>query len=369
MSGLVCAFCLSTLEIPQTVIRCSECTVRVYCSEDCRHNDFGLVPASEKRRLETAAGQAHGHWCALYAIQDSKHGIGSEGRDWEVAQINPHVGLGIVALQPIGRGMRVAVDSLQRRFDSCTAHLTAPLHPLHASLREKLRTNAVGCADSTLSHSDPHSDDSQLAYALAPRLSRANHDCNPNAGRCHDPYTDTLVMYARRDIQQGEEIRIDYMPWTSAMFEAQISPHARRQELMDHWGITCPSDCYCYQRNVQQVVMEAAQLDKHILFLSASIPQSFSRRMTFLAAIDEMLDLIRDHCPPVSQADYLWNGFCIAIMDKANVPRGVEYLRKLEAVKAAIFHPSDRELLHFQSLLRDPSIHEDYLLYEVDRSG
>ncbi|KAJ3239322.1 hypothetical protein HDU81_006213 [Chytriomyces hyalinus] len=364
MSELVCAFCLSTLDTEQTAIRCAGCKVRVYCSDECRHSDFGLVPALDKQRLDRAAGQAHGHWCALYAIQGSKHGVGSEGRDWAVAQIDARVGLGIVALQPLERGTRVAVDSLQRRFDGHTAHLTAPLHPLHASLQEKLCTNAVGCADSTLSRSD-----SQLSYALAPRLSRANHSCNPNAGRCHDPHTDTLVMYARRDIRQGDEIRIDYMPWTSAMFEAQISPHARRQELMAHWNITCSTNCFCYQPNVQQAVTKAAQLDKHILSVSASIPQSFTDRMAFLAAIDEMLDLIQDICPPVSQVDYLWNGFCIAIMDEGNVPRGVEYLRKLEAVKAAIFHPSDRELLRFQSLLRDPSMHEDFLLYEGGRSG
>lgn len=68
--------------------------------------------------------------------------------------------------------------------------------PNNGSFEEKFNLNCLGRDDGSAS--------------LCLRISRANHDCNANAGHLYDETFKVVVLFAQRDIAEGEEITISY---------------------------------------------------------------------------------------------------------------------------------------------------------------
>ncbi|KAI8619175.1 hypothetical protein BC830DRAFT_1165566 [Chytriomyces sp. MP71] len=334
-----CAFCLDL--VAATKLRlCAGCQLRAYCSETCERRDWTAVAMADKGGR--VAGQGHVRWCSAGAV------AGEEDVDWTVTFIEASKGLGIVALRHFTRGERVMVDSCQR-------NLLHPgflqLAPVGGTSKEKWERNAVGCA-------------AGASPAVALRLSRANHDCNPNAGRVHDTATDCIVLYATREIAAGDEICINYVPWNSVLWEEQVRPPSRRDHITQNWGFTCRDDCFCKSVECERVVCEAIALDARILQESALFEHGLSHRMLFLSLIQQILDITRDICTPASQADYLWNGFSVAIMDQSNRYMGMAFLQKLVIDTSSVFHASDPALTRYNELLKNPSLHENYGKYD-----
>jgi hypothetical protein len=68
---------------------------------------------------------------------------------------------------------------------------------------------------------------------LFPKLARINHSCRPNAGNGWSEKTQKRVIYAMRDIGEGEEITVSYIPL--------LKPTSERQARLAQYGFLC--DC------------------------------------------------------------------------------------------------------------------------------
>lgn len=68
---------------------------------------------------------------------------------------------------------------------------------------------------------------------LFPKIARINHSCRPNAGNWWSEKTGRRVIFAARDIQEGEEITFSYTPLLKSTEE--------RQARLSQYGFKC--DC------------------------------------------------------------------------------------------------------------------------------
>ena len=68
---------------------------------------------------------------------------------------------------------------------------------------------------------------------LFPKVARINHSCHPNAGSWWSRKTKKRVIYAMRDIRDGEEITVSYIPLLKSTKE--------RQARLAQYGFVC--DC------------------------------------------------------------------------------------------------------------------------------
>ena len=81
-----CAYCF---EQSSTLLRCSGCKTRIYCSQECQTIDWNN-------------GQIHKKWC--------KTTCGEENIDWEINYINAERGMGLVTKRPFQENERVLVE-------------------------------------------------------------------------------------------------------------------------------------------------------------------------------------------------------------------------------------------------------------------
>lgn len=146
-----CSYCLILISY-EKVILCAKCGHRAYCSKPCQTKDWE-TPTS----AGTGGQQSQGHknWCDLRCCE--------EDIDWKVAPVE---GKGLIALKPIPAKSRILVDACQLSPDAHPA--TKDVLPEgETNLQEKCYLNAVGGGE------------------LCLRISRANHDCLPNAAQFH----------------------------------------------------------------------------------------------------------------------------------------------------------------------------------------
>ena len=101
-----------------------------------------------------------------------------------------------------------------------------------------------------------------------------NHDCKPNAGSIFDDGAQVLVIYALRDIQPGEEILICYIPFTrtdpsrpTARFKSLTEAYRVRASMLFKEGIVCPSDCFCKDPLVLELVEDGIKTNNACLEL------------------------------------------------------------------------------------------------------
>ena len=154
----------------------------MYCSEECMVEDD---------KDEEGVGQVHGSWCGLE--------YGEEDIDWEVREISPEKGLGVVALRKFHDGERVMIERglTIEQVLSGQHPAVENLEPRGGGLEEKFELNAVGVPDDGEDR-------------LGVRVSRCNHGCDYNVQYWWTPPSRdgacTMVLVASRDIQVGEEI-------------------------------------------------------------------------------------------------------------------------------------------------------------------
>jgi len=229
-----CAFCLRL----EKCKLCGGCHKRAYCSIKCQLADWSW----------TGIGQHHKYWC--------KMDCGEEDIDFEVVPV-PGKGLGIVAKKLIPAKYRIIVEGVHT--DPLAHPAIKDLCPSYGSLKEKFATNM-------LAHDG--------VEAIGLRISRANHDCYPNAGHIDaisHANKSVQVLYANRDIEIGEEICISYFSCFSMdarRLYAGMNPDSElkliQHTLEDQYGIMCPSDCVCQDLTVRQMVLKGRRLRANI---------------------------------------------------------------------------------------------------------
>ncbi|KAJ7503124.1 hypothetical protein B0H11DRAFT_2223216 [Mycena galericulata] len=248
---------LRTLERPESQLQ---------FSHTCRlHSENPYIVVADYRLLSSPCFLYLPSKNAAIVIADYLEGVQtiSKWQLWEkpcpspplelpfVIQASGEKGLGMFARRPIARGelimlerpvyvahhtLEVHVDQKKAFYDASLAGLSptaqASITSLHNAqpptdeaghVRGVILTNALAAKM-------PHT--KELFPALFPHLSRANHDCSPNAHYffCKESFTGRF--HAVRSIAEGEEITIQY---TDLM-----APRERRQEdLRARYGFTC----------------------------------------------------------------------------------------------------------------------------------
>jgi len=110
------------------------------------------------------------------------------------------------------------------------------------------------------------------------RISRANHDCYPNAGYVHDETARVEILFAQRDINLGQEICISYGSFADLDLDRPTAGLSNQKEeyesvqktLKTSWGISCPLNCYCKDDDVNQLVLKGRKIQSHLSNLVVS---------------------------------------------------------------------------------------------------
>ena len=228
-----CGYCLE----PCGRFQCSGCSYAHYCSGECQREDW-----------KKAGGTGHRKWCQV------KPGV--EGTHWEIRDISPEKGKGIVALLPFEQDERIMVDRMFSReefFDpSFRLRHKALLLAGGPSLEEKYETNAIGSAD-----------DRGVFGGVCISLSRANHACDPSAAAFYDTETRSMVLHATRQIRAGDEITISYTEFLNPMCTGGKTVYANHAAILrQQYGIVCPEGCACKDPVHLERVQESNRLEK-----------------------------------------------------------------------------------------------------------
>ncbi|KAN0113180.1 SET domain containing protein [Hyaloscypha variabilis] len=168
----------------------------------------------------------------------------------------PGKGLGLIALRPIpagtkilieaplltvsmpemveGQGFRIndMVSEIDQKFDLLSPAQQKEVKDLHdhrfpgdnqSRLLTIFRSNAYNTGENHV--------------GLFPKTARINHSCRPNCGNFWSERSEERVIYAQREIEEGEEITVSYIPLLKAVKE--------RQARLQQYGFVC--DCAACQ--------------------------------------------------------------------------------------------------------------------------
>jgi hypothetical protein len=196
----ICTVCCISLKTPQSRFKCGKCLKRIYCSKECQHLDW--------------VKYSHKHWCCK---------AGEIGYDYEIKPSNKYKGLGVFALRNFREGEKIMA---QRPFKIEDLPLLTPtqidtikkLEPSNSDLiANKFDSNALDCG-------------TKVNPVLCLDASRINHQC-PFVENCSHLWIkehQIKIIYAKRDIEAGEELTISY-----------IDSFDTYSELNDKWNIQC----------------------------------------------------------------------------------------------------------------------------------
>lgn len=318
-----CAFCLNSIN-DKAIKLCGKCRRRAYCSRDCQVADW----------FPQGKGQGHKIWCQLQC--------GEEDIDWKVDVI-PGKGLGLIAKRMLPVRYRIMVDC--DRINDKDHPAIKDLMPINGTYEEKFHFNCLGCGN----------DNGSTALCL--RISRANHNCNANADYLYDETFETMILFCKREIAVGEEICINYQSYTD--ITRNITAQQARSVLQKKWGIYCPRNCFCYDKEMEKIIVKSKKLDQKLFGLAS---QKNTR------SLDMVNELMKNHeilnSTFLNKTRTFFDGFQIAIMRKSTLPLAKMYIEKLYDIQSAIMSPESLPVKKSENLLKDMTKHPNYLLFE-----
>lgn len=305
-----CAFCLKSFK-NETIKLCGKCKKRAYCSRECQVADW---PSEGK-------GQGHKNWCSLQC--------GEEDIDWKVCEV-PGKGLGLVAMRLLPAKYRIIVDGCHAVNDHPAIK---DLMPINGTYKEKCNLNCVGRGDGR--------------PALCLRISRANHDCNANADHWCDETFNAVVLFAQRDIAEGEEICINYQLFND--ISSNVSAQQSRHLLRTNWRIICAKNCFCYDKEIEKLIARSRELDRRILRLGLQ-----GKSQQALDTVNELLvnhDILGSSLLNVTRT--LYDGFQVAVMNETTSKAAKTLIEKLHAIQSAIMSPESSAVKDTERLMSD----------------
>lgn len=133
-----------------------------------------------------------------------------------------------------------------------------------------------------------------------------------------------------------------------------------RSQLQSTWGIVCPDDCLCRDKQLEEIIWKSKQLDQRILNLgSQGNPGAALIAVKKLMANQEII-----HSGLISKARTLYDGFQIAIMKRSTMSQAHEFIRNACDIYASITSPSSASTVENEEYMKNPATHFNYLQYE-----
>lgn len=312
-----CAFCLKAIE-GQAIKLCGKCRKRAYCSRECQTSDW------------STEGQGHKNWCRL--------NCGEEDIDWKVCPIVGK-GLGIVAMRSLPVLYRIVVDGCCSKKDHPAVQ---DLMPVNGTYEEKFALNRVGISNNDL--------------ALFLRISRVNHDCKPNADHRYDETFKAVVLFAQREIAEGEEITINYQQ--SHDIAETMTASTARLALQNKWGIVCSEDCFCYDIEIQALIARSRDLDAKICTLALQGNSQLEQ------ALEVVKELMRHHetlgTSFMNRERTLYDGYQISAKSK-NLRLARDYIERVYAIASVTLSPESLKAKEIEQQMEEINIQCNYL--------
>ncbi|KAK5576300.1 hypothetical protein RB653_007441 [Dictyostelium firmibasis] len=288
-----CAFCLKSIEGDQ-IKKCAGCMRRTYCSRDCQVSDW------------TSKGQSHKIWC--------KDNIGEEDIDWEVKETEGK-GLGVFAKRFLPKHTKIMVDRGYRTIQETPFEFINSLMPHNGTLQEKWDLNSFYTKEG--------------GDNLGIRLARVNHDCRNNATNKFIPDLNTFILVSIKDIQEGEEISIQYYYYNDFSTDKEIRD-VRESVIKPKWDINCDSSCVCKNKEIVDAIQKGHELDELIFTLPIRTEDDIKSSLKKVDELIEMGEKYASGIMPLARTYY--DGFQIAITNKNTFPLHKKYIEKyLEA--------------------------------------
>ncbi len=195
----------------------------------------------------------------------------------------------------------------------------------------------------------------------------------PNACTIYDETARVAVLFAIKDIQPGEEISICYyssfIGFDSNPRMEGINPDLNAEEELNYvknqtlslYGITCPTDCYCYDPAVLDLVKEAKQIRETLLDLVNRYKTEEA-----LVAGERLLDIHRRlDTSWVYPAFMGFRLFQIAVRKSVLLPRAKDHIRSAVELFRKICPYSEKLTKKYEKLLDRPETDRNYLM--IDR--
>ncbi|EKX51628.1 hypothetical protein GUITHDRAFT_134519 [Guillardia theta CCMP2712] len=314
--------------------RCGKCRKRHYCNRECQVEDWKLG--------------RHKTWCGK---------AGEVGYDFQVVDIAGK-GKGVIALRGFAKAERVMYE---RRILSCRTlsgirpiaksfkklseaekNAILDLFPSEADLFKKFSTNSMSCGEE---------DELGMDSGLFVTMSRLNHSCLSNTNHWYEPYLKSKVLFACRDIAEGEELTIAYS-----------SEPSNKQYLLSHYGFVCTCEA-CSNPEIAAKVKEIKRLDNEILILGMQMNSDMAIRAgkRLLKLYDEL------HWPTQSYVRTCYDIFQVAIMKRATLKEGLHYMQlglAMEQKQYEGLNEPERlgSIAKYASYLKHPESHRNYLI-------
>ncbi|KYR00237.1 hypothetical protein DLAC_03396 [Tieghemostelium lacteum] len=317
-----CAYCLIPLEADK-VKMCGGCKKRSYCSRDCQVNDWGAV------------GQHHKQWC--------KEQICEEDIDWEIRETVDGKGLGVFSKRLLPKHTRIMVDRGYRKIEDVPLPFINALMPHEGTLQEKWDLNSFYREES--------------GDNLGIRLARVNHDCRNNATNKFITDLNAFILIAIRDIQEGEEISIQYHFYND-ISTSKGYRDAREQVIREKWSVNCLESCICRDKVLAERIQKAHELDSMIPTMPMKTEEQIKRVLKNVDLLLKESEQISNGIMALSRTYY--DGFQIAILHKKTYPLHKMYIQKYlescEIVDSKLSSTYQQALKYYQN----PSIHRNH---------
>jgi hypothetical protein len=219
-----------------------------------------------------------------------------------------------------GQGFRLAdmIPSLEDSFSTLSPENQALFLSLHdfrypseiatgqSHLLTIFRSNAYNTGDDHI--------------GLFPKVARINHSCRPNCGNHWSEKRGERVIYAARDIEEGEELTVSYIPL--------LKKTAERQARLGQYGFRC--DCAACRHPTTEGDKRRAKIGRAIESLEQRLSYTSKKNATNDKHIARAMSLI-EMLEQEGLTDYMAEAFNFAAVfnkRRGNVDEALEWATK-----------------------------------------
>ena len=204
--------------------------------------------------------------------------------------------------------------------------------------------------------------------AVALRIARVNHCCQPNAATIYDDTARVAILFALKDIQPGEEISISYYSHLFALGSVRLSSSSPKWSLgkefnylknriLSGYGITCPASCSCNDPTIRALIHEARQLDRTVMTLAGQFKSKKA-----LEAGEKLLEIYGrlnvSWCYPGLTYFLL---FRVAVQRSELLPKAKHYILSAAEIFGKICPYSERTTKRMVKLCEHPETDPDHM--------